>query len=415
MISALYEEARRAYGEQRFAAALELLRLARGTSLPSPELLVQEAQCLYYLCRAREAIVILEKLMEEYPENRVGYAAILALYVRAIGEFDRSEQLLREVPDSIAGKAFLGGWHLLRHGKFLEGMRMREREPGIYRVDALFPEAFPEGKKYRPGTPLWGTTILLALEGGNGDEIAYVRYAQLLANKGARVIVGATNDLVSAIVRIPGVYMALPIEAVRADIYDWYIPAMSFISLFEIEDPSEGILFPYVRPHEEGVRLFGPEIENAARGRKRIGIQWKGNPQFDYSEFKTFPASLLAPFAQIGQLFSLQVHDRLGGNLLPVEARAYNLQEGAPTWEKTIVSISQMEYIIAGDTTIAHMAGALGVPTALLLPHAPHPYWADLRERASWYPSVRVFRQPHYNDWEGAARNAFAWIESGDR
>ena len=404
-----YELAHKAFEAQRFSDALELLRAARAEGQGSEAGILEEASCLYYLCRAPEAIALVEEVARKNSTNRLAYNAILALYYRAIGEFDVSARLLSEVPVDTPGYAFLQGWHLLRQGKFLEGMRIREKEPGIYRADVLY--KLPPEKKYQRGSTLAGLTIALVLEGGNGDEIAYARFAQVLHARGARVVACASRGLLSIISRMPGIAKAITPEELRPDMYDQYIPALSMISLFDVGNPSEGVTFPYATSSLAGTTLFKALTDTVAVGRKKIGIQWRGNAQFDYSEFKTFPIEILVPFAHLGQLFSLQVDDTRGVEFLSSTAGAYDLQQMGVSWERTLSAISEMDCVVSGDTTIAHIAGALGIPTALLLPHAPHAYWADLHEQSTWYPSVRVFRQPHYNDWGGAARDAYEWIQ----
>jgi len=357
--------------------------------------------------RAPEAIEILDKLLQTEPTN-AEYLINQALYLRAVGKFDESLKTLEQVPLETPGYAMLMGWHELRLGKFLEGMRMREPESGINRIDKRYP--FPSAKRLQSGMLIAGKKILFALEGGNGDEIAYVRFVQILKSLGAKVIVGTSKELLPIISRASEVEEVWPIDAISHDQYDYYLPSLSVIPLLNIAHPCQGLILPYVCLSKDHAARWQPIINKAAGARLKIGIQWQGNMEFEHVEFKSIPAPLFAQFSEIGQLFSLQRPETVGENKFPAGIPIVETQSGPPNWEGTLAAISEMDYIIAGDTTITHMAGALGKKTLLLLPHAPHPYWADLCEQSTWYPSVRVFRQPQYNDWAGAARNAFNFL-----
>lgn len=363
-----------------------------------------QAKELYEAKRAPEAVAIIEALLKAEPENE-SHMIQLALYLRALGRFDESLALVDRVSPNMNGYPMLKGWHLLRLGNFTEGMKVRERELGIYRIESLYP--FPSEKRFQKGTDVSGLRILLVLEGGNGDEVAYLRFAQVLKSRGATVITASSQGFLSICARARNVDEVVSIDSVPHDSYDWYLPSMSAVDLLEISNPSDGITFPYIMSETTEKERWHDIAEKAAEGKLKIGIQWQGNPEFDHVEFKTIPAKLLARFAMYGKLFLIQRPETITpDNKLPEGTDAFDTQSGVPSWESTLATIDEMDIIIAGDTTITHMAGALGKKTFVLLPHAPHPYWADLCEISTWYPSVHVCRQPAYNDWEGAIRIA---------
>ena len=367
------------------------------------------ARALYEARRAPEAVGIVQALLKGEPQNP-DYLINLSLYLRAVGKFEESLKALDKVPADMPGYAMLMGWHMLRQGKFLEGMHTREPESGINRIDKRYP--FPPQKRLQAGMSIAGKKIFFALEGGNGDEVAYMRFVQTLKKLGAQVIVGTSSEFTTIISRDQDVEEVYPIEAISHDQYDYCLPSLSVIPLFNIDNPSKEITFPYISPDSARTAHWKPIIEQASRGKLRIGIQWQGNREFEHVEFKSIPAEVLVQFAELGQLYSLQRPETIGENKFPAEMLIFETQNSPPNWEDTLAVISEMDYVIAGDTTITHMAGALGKKTLLLLPHAPHPYWADLREESTWYSSVRVFRQPQYNDWAGAARNAYKFLTS---
>src|SRR3989344_84932 len=288
---------------------------------------LQQSRALYYMRRAPEAIEILDKLLQTEPTN-AEYLINQALYLRAVGKFDESLKTLEQVPHDIPGYAMLMSWHELRLGKFLEGMRMREPESGINRIDKRYP--FPPQKRLQVGTPIRDKKIFFALEGGNGDEIAYVRFVQTLKKLGASVIVGTSSELSPIITRAIDVDETCTIETMSHDQYDYYLPAMSVIPQFSVENPSAEITFPYISPNPEHVADRKPIIEKAAQGRLKIGIQWQGNMEFEHIEFKSISAEVLAQFAELGVLYSLQRPETVGENKFPADIPLFDTQTGAP-------------------------------------------------------------------------------------
>src|SRR3989344_7813079 len=114
------------------------------------------ARALYEARRAPEAVGIVQALLKGEPQNP-DYLINLALYLRAVGKFEESLKALEQVPKEMPGYAMLKGWHLLRQGKFLEGMRTREPESGISRIDRRYP--FPPQKQLQAGMPIRGKNV----------------------------------------------------------------------------------------------------------------------------------------------------------------------------------------------------------------------------------------------------------------
>jgi len=371
---------------------------------------LQTARALYESKQAPEAIQLVQQLLAERPGDP-NYLINLSLYLRAVGNFEGSVQALEQVPENMPGYAMLKGWHELRAGNFLSGSRYREKESGLYRIDSRFP--FNLDKRLTRETSVVGKKVLLALEGGNGDEVAYARFAHVLKNHGAMVMIACSLQMHSIMSRSFPDFEVCDISVASHDAYDYYVPALSIIDIFELNSPTLDINFPYLIPSQEHVDKWSERFSSNS-DKLKIGIQWQGNLQFEHVEFKTIPASLMASLAEVGDLYSLQRPENVGENKLPISTRIIDTQIDAPNWEDTLACISLMDVVIAGDTTITHIAGALGKKACVLLPHAPHPYWADLNDIATWYPSVHVFRQPLYNDWSGAVDAAMVWLQHND-
>ena len=331
-----------------------------------------------------------------------------ALALKSKGAFEESETLAAKLPLSLPGVKHLYGWHLVRRGRFREGFAMMGPELGIYRSDDFY--NLPKEKMLQPGIDVSGKTILLALEGGFGDEVAWARFSQTLHGRGARVIVGTDPRSEAPLKRLLGADETRRIDRIASHEYDYYLLAMSSADVLNINDPSQEIAHPYLTASDVHREKIRPGIEAAARGRLKIGIQWQGNAQYEPLEHKSFPASLLLPFSEQGQLFSLQRN--AGENTMPEGAPVVALQTGPSDWEHTLAAIAEMDVIVSGCTSIAHYAGAIGKPTLIIANIAPSYYWADLKPETRWYPSVRIFRQPKPGDWESALKAARAHLSS---
>ena len=310
------------------------------------------------------------------------------------------------------GAKRLEGQALLAAGKFAEGFRLIEKEPGFYRSDEFY--KLPKEKNLiLHHTRQWqgealpfleGKTVLLALEGGFGDEVAWARFAQLLKKAGARVLVGALPGSLGTLQTVRDADLVKRFDLITPDEYDYYLLGMSAADYFDVADPSLGITFPYLSASSEHRERVHPLIEKIAAGRPKIGVHWQGNKEYEQLEQKSYPAALLLPFAELGQLYSLQRD--AGANVLPPGSPVVDTQQGAADWEHTLAVIAEMDYIITGCTSIAHYAGALGKPVLLIINYSPSYYWADATDKTPWYPSIRVFRQPAPGDWVGALAKA---------
>src|SRR3989344_2603956 len=304
------------------------------------------------------------------------------------------------------GQNRTAGQALLAAGKFAEGYRLIEQEPGFYRSDEFY--KLPKDKRLARGTPVSGKTVLLALEGGFGDEVAWGRYAQHLKKAGARVLVGAVPGSLGTLRTLLGADEVKRFDLIKPHEYHYYLLGMSAADYFDVSDPTAGTAFPYLfasLAYRERVR---PLIEKIAAGRPKIGVHWQGNKEYERLEQKSYPAALLLPFAELGQLYSLQRD--AGENTLPQGSPVVDTQQGPADWEHTLAVIAEMDYIITGCTSIAHYAGALGKPVLLIINYSPSYYWADATDKTPWYPSVRVFRQPTPGDWQGAFNQAFSYL-----
>ncbi|MFP6735692.1 MAG: tetratricopeptide repeat protein [Rhodospirillales bacterium] len=260
----------------------------------------------------------------------------------------------------------------------------------------------PEFRRRHTGIPAWdgedldGRTLLIHSEQGFGDTIQCIRYAALLSERGARVILETHAPLRRLMQTAPGVDQvvsrgeALPRADLEAPILS--LPHLCATTLKTI--PAE---IPYLGPPPEDAIDFG-DVDIQAD--LKIGIVWSGRPSHKNDRNRSCPPSHFQPLGQIEgvRLFSLQVGEA-SANLTagPLTDLAPQLSDFAAT----AAAIAGLDLIISVDTAVAHLAGALGKACWLLLPFAPDWRWLLDRNDTPWYPSLRLFRQDRPGDWPG--------------
>ncbi|MBL8704604.1 MAG: tetratricopeptide repeat protein [Rhodospirillales bacterium] len=257
--------------------------------------------------------------------------------------------------------------------------------------------------------PLWrgedlsGKTILLHSEQGFGDAIQCVRYAGALKARGAaRVVLDCKPPLERLFATVPGVDAIAP-RGQALPPHDVHCPLNSLPGLFGTDTTNIPGAIPFLRAPEDGAGKFATALALAGT-RLKLGIVWSGSVTFkDNHHRATTLARFLRHFALPEVcLFSLQKG--------PPEAELRALGPDAPLvdlapliddFADTAAVIGQLDLVLMTDSSVAHLAGALGAPVWVLLPHHAHWLWLENdRDATPWYPSMRFFRQARANDWD---------------
>jgi hypothetical protein len=136
----------------------------------------------------------------------------------------------------------------------------------------------------------------------------------------------------------------------------------------------------------------------------RVGITWQGNPAFRTDRFRSIPLRCFAPLAQLPGARLISLQKGAGTEQLAEVQDLFPVTELGSRWEDfadTAAVMSSLDLVIACDTAVAHLAGALGVPLWLALPFASDWRWLLDRCDSPWYPTMRLFRQRGRGDWQG--------------
>lgn len=247
------------------------------------------------------------------------------------------------------------------------------------------------------GQPIEGQRILLRSEQGLGDSLQFFRYVPMVAAQGAHVLLKVPGTLQRLARELPGV--AAVIASGEPDPpCDWHCPLMSLPLVFDTRVESIPAQVPYLSvPADAQASAIVP---SSSPGPLRVGIVWAGDPTNDRDRIRSVPSALFKGLFDIESVgfFSLQVGS--GARELDAETRVTNLGVKCTDMADTAAYIQQLDLVISVDTSVAHLAGALGTPVWLLLSTVADWRWFIAREDSPWYSGMRIFRQASFMDWQ---------------
>ncbi len=244
------------------------------------------------------------------------------------------------------------------------------------------------------GQPLMGKTLLLWSEQGFGDMLQFFRYVGLIKQLGGRVILDVQAPLVPLLAWqniADGVYAA----GDPPPPFDFHLALMSVPRVLKTTVQTVPNGTAYLRASANRSHYWAGRLPRD--GKRKIGIAWAGRPEHPNDRRRSIPPALLAPLSAVNVTF-VTVQPR-PVTVLPPPLPILDLGPELTDFSETAALISQLDLLITVDTSVAHLAGALGKPVWLLLPFSPDWRWLMKREDTPWYPSMRLFRQPRLGDW----------------
>ena len=288
---------------------------------------------------------------------------------------------------------------LLVTGNFHRGWseyEWRLKTPELAGTEKRFAQPHWQGER------LDGKTILLHAEQGFGDSIQFIRYAPLIANLGGRIVVECRPGLKRLFETVPGIERVID----RGDPlpgFDVHCALLSLPSRFNTANETIPAGIPYFTLPPTLTASWSAKIPDTD-GKLKIGLVWAGNPGHSNDRNRSISldryASIMATSEQ-AMFFSLQKN--VGPGQPPNAASSLtlcDLTEQVDDFADMAALISNLDLVICVDTSVAHLAGALGKPTWVLLPYAPDWRWQLGRGDSPWYPSMRLFRQQQRGDWD---------------
>jgi Glycosyltransferase family 9 (heptosyltransferase) len=255
--------------------------------------------------------------------------------------------------------------------------------------------------------PLWlgkqlidGKTILVHVDEGLGDTIQFVRYVPMLAARGAKVVLVVDDALCPLLSELSGVSKCLSYRTGKFPDFDMYCPMSSLPLAFGTTLETVPSAVPYL-PAAPRAYVEAWKQRLGPHDRLRVGLVWSGNPKHANDHNRSLPLRALSPIRDLDATFiSLQKDPRPEDQAVLREwTEIVDLTAHLTDFVETAALVSCLDLVITVDTSVAHLAGALGCPTWILLPYTPDYRWLLNRDDSPWYPSVRLFRQTESRDY----------------
>ena len=393
--------------------------------------------------RLGEAAVLLRRLVAEHPGQGVGRLLLITCLVRA-GDLEHTrEEITRAIqwePSSLAvHKSAVGAYYNL--GSWPDYMaeleRFRRVEPGSAHPDweqslvDLLHGDMPRGwERYEArlrlpveskpqrtfAQPAWqggsfaGKTLLLWAEQGFGDTLLFLRYLPMVKALGGRVILAVQPALLEVAATVKG---ADVVASWRGPwpFFDMQASLLSLPWIFRTDLATIPDKIPYLNVPDEVPNLQALNECLASVGEStRIGLVWAVGTGSAREFERSLPATFLDPLAVLPGVawFSFQ----FGRQEVPPLPNLISLAPLLKSFSDTAYALSCMDLVITVDTAVPHLAGALGIPTLLLLSYQPDFRWLLGREDSPWFPTMRLYRQPAYGDWESVIRQVVTDLTS---
>jgi Flp pilus assembly protein TadD len=307
---------------------------------------------------------------------------------------------------------------LLLHGDFAAAWPEHEWR---WRCQGLiFPGPLPAPRW--DGGDLAGRTILLRAEQGFGDTLQFIRYVPLVAARCGRVVVECQAELVTLLRGMPGIgQLVAHGDALPA--FDVYCPLLSLPLLFGTGLSNIPGTVPYLSADAARAEQWAARIasEAAAQGSPgagrrplRVGLAWAGRRTHINDHNRSIRPQALAPLGQVPQVsfYSLQKGSPAPGAPPPPSGlHLIDWTTELRDFADTAALVANLDLVITVDTSVAHLAGAMGKPVGVLLPFVPDWRWMRGRADSPWYPTMRLFRQPRRGDWEAVLRQVVVELQ----
>ena len=374
-------------------AAIASIKRCVEISVPMPQSWTNLGWNLQVAGRHQEAFDALVKATDLGPDMHLGWMnlCLSATSLHKPEDIAYGRRAVELAPDDPASHMALA-FALMLRGFWAEGLKEYEWR---------FRYKLPEFLNYP--MPKWEgqyvDTLFIPSEQGLGDTLQFGRFVSLAAERVGRVIMCAQEELAS-LVRHPWApgcpqieILTMPAPIPKADAF---CPMMSLPVAMELEDCEV--------PDVPAKWFWTPESSLALKPvtkRRKIGICWAGSPDQDNDRHRSaMIEDFLGLYDRAGiQLYSLQVGDR-ARECRPYSGLVHDLSSKIRDFSDTADFIQQMDAVVTVCTAVAHLSGALGVPTHVILPrHGQHFVWGHHGRITPWYPAVRLYRQERMGDW----------------
>lgn len=297
---------------------------------------------------------------------------------------------------------------LLKSGDYKKGWQYYESRlhQKVYQLSDMA-KRYQSAKKWRYGENISGKTIILHSEQGFGDTLQFVRYATLVAKKGATVILDCQPALAALLANVEGVSQVITNHE-ALPVFDLYTPLMSLPLLFNTTVENIPAEIPYIKINADLTHQWKTLLSN--KQKLKVGLVWAGNARKnDYDinahyvdQRRSITLEQLNPLSTVKniQWVSLQKDDP--AKQIKTANHDFKFEDYTAeltTFLETAAVITHLDLVITVDTAVAHLAAALGKPTWVLSRFDSCWRWLENRNDSPWYPTIRLFHQKKPGDW----------------
>jgi tetratricopeptide (TPR) repeat protein len=379
-----------------------------------PESLSNLAAALLKLDRPDEALRCADGALQLQPRHRAALhnkvqALLNLLRVREASEFARDATAL--YPEDADLRWNFAVAQLLL-GDFEAGFAAHEARWQAAGFGSRPVAAIEARPRWNGSASLRGSAVLLFAEQGLGDSIQFLRYAPLVAAQARQVWLQLPPALAPLAAGLaPNCQVLVPGAPLPE--FDWQCPLLSLPHAFRTTLADVPASIPYLHASDAQVREWQRRLP--ADGRRKVGVAWSGNPAHGNDRNRSIALALFRQLAAQPCCFvNLQPQVR-DSDRAALAAWPGLVDVGAQLrdFADTAALLAALDLVITVDTSVAHLAGALGRPVWVLLPHCPDWRWLLERTDSPWYPSARLYRQASRGDWAPVLAAVCADLEAG--
>ncbi len=328
--------------------------------------------------------------------------ANLGMALNELGRFREARSMfkkcLRSNPDDVSARYHLGLCQLLM-GEYTDGWQgfaLRNAVAG--RKEPTLGSDIPIWQ----GEPILGKKLGLVCEQGLGDTIQFARFAKCAADAGATVYLQCDPSLGSVLQTVPGIAGVFASDG-QMPTLDYQAPLLGLPKAFDIMPSSIPLSGGYIAAPQETSTVWREKL-GMADGTLNVGLVWAGNPDNKTDYKRSIALADLQPILQLSgaDFYSLQIGEAAAElDALPQSIRPITAFDKMLPFSDVAAAMCGLDLIVTVDTSLAHLAGALGVPVWMLITYVPDWRWGLESDRTNWYDSMRLFRQPSIGNWQG--------------
>jgi hypothetical protein len=399
-----------AYRKGRLGQAIE--RMERSMSLAPNIGLYPRNMCEIYRAAGRldDAVAAGKRAVTLAPkDSRAHFNLALILYERLeLDEAVAAADAAIALDPNFAEAHFEKAEALLLDGRMAAGWESYEWRFQLKQAEGMMPKT---DKPQWDGGPLPPGKLLIIGDQGFGDCIQFSRLIPWACARAPQPVLACSGELTSILAQMPGIGKIVSRWEQTGD-YEAYIPLSGLPRLAGIGTDNVPARDGYLAPKAQLVAEWGARLDRLLpAGKRRIGLVWAGRPTHKNDRKRTLRLEQFKPLFDRQDIVLLTVQKgeqtaQVGGYY--GGAPLVNLGPEIADFTDTMAILRHVERLVTIDTSVAHIAGASGVPTSLVIPYAPDWRWLLNRDDSVWYKSVKLFRQERAYDWSGVIERVAA-------